>query len=130
LGAQFYINTAKDDPVAILRKHGGANMILCTAPDAGSIGQLVEGLARFGQMVVVAAPQDKVAVNTLFLLVNCASVQGWAGGTPTDIEDTIAFATAFDVKPMVETFPLAEAERAYAQMQNNKVRFRSVLDCR
>jgi D-arabinose 1-dehydrogenase-like Zn-dependent alcohol dehydrogenase len=130
LGAHIYINTSKEDPVAILSKQGGAALILCTAPDAPSIGQLVEGLARFGQMVVVAAPHDKVQVNTLFLLSNCASVKGWAGGSPSDVEDTIAFATAFDVKPMIETFPLSDAERAYDQMLGNKVRFRSVLDCR
>jgi len=130
LGANIYINAAKDDPVAILRKRGGASLILCTAPDAGSIGQIVEGLARFGQMVVVAAPHEKVAINPLFLLANCASVRGWAGGTPSDVEDTIAFANAFDVKPMVETFSLSQAESAYGKMQSNKVRFRSVLDCR
>lgn len=126
----MYINTAKEDPVAILRKQGGAALILCTAPDASSISKLVEGLARFGQMVVVAAPHEQVPINTLYLLANCASVQGWAGGTPSDIEDTIAFATAFDIKPMVETFPLSEATRAYEKMTSNKVRFRSVLDCR
>ena len=130
LGAHIYINASKEDPVAILNKHGGAALIMCTAPDAGSISQIVDGLARFGKMVVVAAPADKVAVSVFSLLPKCASIQGWAGGTPSDVEDTIAFATAFDIKPMVETFPLSEADRAYKQMESNKVRFRSVLDCR
>jgi D-arabinose 1-dehydrogenase-like Zn-dependent alcohol dehydrogenase len=130
LGAHIYIDGSQIDPAEALRKLGGASLILSTAPNAAAIGALVEGLRMNGKMIVVAAPHEKVAINTLHLLGNRAGIMGWPGGTPADSEDTIAFSLMTNVKPMVEVFPLKDANIAYERMQSNKVRFRAVLDCR
>lgn len=130
LGAEVYIDTSKEDAVEVLRKRGGASIILATAPDAKAISALVEALGRFGKMYVVAAPREKLEVNGHHLLGNCAAIQGWAGGSSADVEETVAFATAFGIKPMVEVFALSDADSAYQKMLSNTVRFRSVLDCR
>ena len=44
-----------------------------------------------------------------------------------DSEDTLRFAAANGVRPMIEVFPLERAADAYDQMISGKVRFRAVL---
>jgi D-arabinose 1-dehydrogenase-like Zn-dependent alcohol dehydrogenase len=55
------------------------------------------------------------------------SIVGWPSGTSIDSEDTLKFAVASGVRPMIETFPLERAADGYAQMLSSKVRFRAVL---
>jgi D-arabinose 1-dehydrogenase-like Zn-dependent alcohol dehydrogenase len=44
LGAHRYIDSATENPAAILQKMGGANAILATAPSGKSMGSLLQGL--------------------------------------------------------------------------------------
>jgi D-arabinose 1-dehydrogenase-like Zn-dependent alcohol dehydrogenase len=52
---------------------------------------------------------------------------GWPSGTSKDSEDTLKFAAATGVRPMIEIFPLERAADGYDRMMTGKVRFRSVL---
>ena len=55
------------------------------------------------------------------------SIAGWPSGTAPDSEDTLKFSVMSNVRPMVETFPLAKAADAYQRMMSGKARFRVVL---
>jgi D-arabinose 1-dehydrogenase-like Zn-dependent alcohol dehydrogenase len=44
-----------------------------------------------------------------------------------DSEDTLNFSALTGIKPMVETYPLEQAEQAYIRMMSGKARFRVVL---
>jgi len=55
------------------------------------------------------------------------SVHGWPSGHALDSEEAIAFAQHQDVKCMVETFPLKDAQKAFDHMLSGDVRFRAVL---
>jgi hypothetical protein len=59
-----------------------------------------------------------------FLIVRSRS---WPSGSSIDSEDAVAFSALTGVRPRVETFPLADAEKAYAHMMENRVRLRAVL---
>ena len=59
LGAHQYIDTANSDPVKELKKLGGANLILATAPDSKSMSVLVNGLARNGSCSWSAPPLSR-----------------------------------------------------------------------
>lgn len=48
-------------------------------------------------------------------------------GVPKDSKDTMSFCALTGVRPMVETFPLADVANAYQRMITNQVRFRAVL---
>lgn len=50
-----------------------------------------------------------------------------SSGTPTDSEDTLQFSELTGVRPMIERYPLAKAEEAYARMMSGKAEFRAVL---
>src|ERR1700722_10008403 len=127
LGARHYIDTAAQNVAAELTKEGGAAVVLATAPDGKAMGELIDGLAVGGRLVLVGAALDPFAVSSMQLLLTHRSIIGWPSGTSRDSEDTLKFAAQTGVRAMVETFPIEQAEQAYDRMVTGKVRFRAVL---
>lgn len=127
LGAHLYIDSTTQDPAAELKKLGGANVILSTLTSAKALEWALDGLALAGKLIVVGAPDGPVVVNPFPLLLGRRSVMGWPSGTGMDSEDTLKFSALTGVKPMVETYPLEQAEQAYERMMSGKARFRVVI---
>ena len=127
LGAHLYIDSTTQDPAAELKKLGGANVILSTLTSAKALEWALDGLALAGKLIVVGAPDGPVVVNPLPLLLGRRTVMGWPSGTGMDSEDTLKFSALTGVKPMVETYPLEQAEQAYERMMSGKARFRVVV---
>ena len=127
LGARTYIDTAAQDVTKELLAMGGARVIVATAPDGKAMGGLIDGLGVNGKLVVIGASAEPFAVSSLQLLLARKSIVGWPSGTSMDSEDTLKFAAANDIRPMIETFALDRAADAYDRMISGKVRFRSVL---
>jgi len=78
-------------------------------------------------MLVVGASADPIEVAPNLLLFGKKGIKGWAGGIPTDSQDTLRFAAMTGVRPMIERYPLAEATAGYARMMSGKAEFRVVL---
>jgi D-arabinose 1-dehydrogenase-like Zn-dependent alcohol dehydrogenase len=91
------------------------------------MGSLVDGLTVDGRLVIVGASPDPFPVSSLQLIMVRKGISGWPSGTAIDSEDTLKFAAANGVRPMIEVFPLERAADAYDHMISGKVRFRSVL---
>jgi D-arabinose 1-dehydrogenase-like Zn-dependent alcohol dehydrogenase len=127
LGASAYIDSVATNAAAELQKLGGARAILATAPSAKAMASLLDGLGANGRMMVVGAAPDPIEVTPLQLIFGRKSVQGWSSGIPTDAEDTLRFAELTGVRPMIETYPLARVNEAYAHMLSGKAQFRVVL---
>src|SRR2546426_9627460 len=127
LGAEVYIDSAATDPAAELQKLGGASVILATAPSGKAMSALVGGLGANGTMVVVGASMDPIEVSPNQLLFGKKGIKGWAGGIPTDSQDTLRFAEMTGVRPMIERYPLAKAAAGYGRMMSGKAEFRVVL---
>src|SRR3989441_2037125 len=127
LGADFYVDSAATDPAAELQKLGGASVILATAPSGKAMSALVGGLGVNGTMVVVGASMDPIEVSPNQLLFGKKGIKAWAGGIPTDSQDTLRFAEMMGVRPMIEKYPLAKAAEGYARMMSGKAEFRVVL---
>jgi D-arabinose 1-dehydrogenase-like Zn-dependent alcohol dehydrogenase len=102
-------------------------VILATVPDGKAMGSLIDGLGAGGKLVIVGASPDPFAVSSMQLILTHRSIVGWPSGTSIDSEDTLRFAAASGVRPMIETFPLERAADGYDRMMSGKVRFRSVL---
>jgi len=126
LGAHEYVDTKGGDAGEALRKLGGADLVLATAPHAAAIAGTLGGLKPRGKLLVVAAPRDPVAL-AIPPLLSGKSIAGWPSGSSIDSEDTMAFSALVGVRPRVETFKLDQAEDAFVKMMENKVRFRAVL---
>jgi D-arabinose 1-dehydrogenase-like Zn-dependent alcohol dehydrogenase len=127
LGARTYLDSASQDVAKELLGLGGARVILATAPDGKAMGSLIDGLGAGGKLVIVGASADPFAVTSFQLILAHRSIVGWPSGTSIDSEDTLRFAAASGVRPMIETFPLERAADGYDRMMSGKVRFRSVL---
>jgi D-arabinose 1-dehydrogenase-like Zn-dependent alcohol dehydrogenase len=127
LGAGRYIDSAAVNAAEELTKMGGARVILTTAPNSKSMSALFDGLGANGTMVVVGATPEAIEVSPIQLIRGRKNLQGWAGGAASDSEDTMRFAAASGVRPMIEKFPLAKANEAYDRMMSGKAEFRVVL---
>jgi D-arabinose 1-dehydrogenase-like Zn-dependent alcohol dehydrogenase len=125
-GAHEYIDTGKGSAADGLKKLGGADLVLATAPHAQAISATVDGLKPRGKLLIVAAPFEPLTVSA-FALLSGKQVAGWPSGSSIDSEDTMRFSALTGVRPRVETFKLADAEKAFTAMMENKVRFRAVL---
>jgi len=124
LGAHIFIDTDANDAAKQLAQLGGAKVILCTAPNSKAIAELLPGLSRKGQAIIVTGASDMMQFSPNLLLGGERSIRGFVSGT---IEDAIKFSVLTKVIPMIEVFPLEHAELAYKKMMTAKVLFRSVL---
>ena len=129
LGAAQFIDTSKDDPAAALAELGGAKAILATAPDSGSMERLVGGLGRNGCLVVAGIDPAPLRIHPLELIDQRRSVLGWPSGHPKEAEEAIAFGLREGVRPLVETFPLQQAEEAWQRLASGRIQLRAVLLC-
>ena len=124
LGAQIYIDSNKQNAAEELMKMGGAKVIFCTAPNSKAISELVSGLARGGQLIIITFANEPLQISPIELMRAVRSVSGWVGGNASD---TLNFSVLTHVVPMVEVFPLEQAETAFDRMMTAKVHFRAVL---
>ncbi len=126
LGAHEYIDTEVETAKEGLRRLGGADLVLATAPNNDAIAGTVDGLKPRGKLLIVAAPFQPMAIHA-FSLLSGKTIAGWPSGTAIDSEDTMSFSALTGVRPRVETFPLVKADAALGHMLANKARFRAVL---
>ena len=124
LGAQIYIDSTVRNAAEELMKMGGARVIFCTAPNSKAISELVEGLARNGQLIIITFVNDPMQISPVQLMRAVRSVSGWIGGNAAD---TLNFSVLTHVVPIVEVFPLEQAAEAFDRMMTAKVHFRAVL---
>jgi D-arabinose 1-dehydrogenase-like Zn-dependent alcohol dehydrogenase len=127
LGASVYIDSASANAAEALQKLGGAQVILATAPSSKAMSELFDGLGSNGKLTVIGAAPEPIEVTPVQLINGSRTIQGWASGTPADIEDTLRFSELSGVRPMIETFPLEKAAEAYERMISGKAQFRAVL---
>lgn len=127
LGAHVYIDNNATKAAEELKKLGGAQVILATAPSSKAMTEVIDGLAPSGKLMVLGAASEPIEVTPLQLIGGSRTIQGWASGTPTDAEDTLRFAELSGVRPMIDTYPLEKAGEAFARMMSGKAEFRVVL---
>jgi D-arabinose 1-dehydrogenase-like Zn-dependent alcohol dehydrogenase len=127
LGADFYIDSEKRDPAADLKKHGGARVILSTAPSGKAMSSLINGLGRDGVLVVIGVGPDPIEVTPFQLIGGRRRIQGWPAGNPIDAEEALRFCALHGVRALIEKFPLQQAQIAFDKMMKGQVRFRAVL---
>jgi alcohol dehydrogenase, propanol-preferring len=126
LGAHEYIDTQTINAAEGLKKLGGADLVLATAPHSEAIGSTIDGLKARGKLLIVAAPMTPLNVHAMGLLSG-KTIAGWPSGSALDSEETLAFSALVGVRPKTELFKLEQAEVALAKVLANDIRFRGVL---
>ncbi len=127
LGADVYIDSKAKDAAEELQKLGGAKVIIATAPDSRAMTELIGGLGSNGKLLLIGVASDPIEFAPTQLIRGGKTIEGWAGVTPAESDDTLHFAELRGVRAMIETYPLEKAAEAYARMMSGKAEFRVVL---
>jgi D-arabinose 1-dehydrogenase-like Zn-dependent alcohol dehydrogenase len=127
LGAHHYLDSVTVDPGHELKELGGAKVVLSTVTSAQAMEPLLGGLAIDGELIVVGASHEPLALNTAAMVGGRHTVRAWPSGTCVDSEDAMNFSLLAGIRPMIETMPLAHAQEAFDRMMSGAARFRMVL---
>jgi D-arabinose 1-dehydrogenase-like Zn-dependent alcohol dehydrogenase len=130
LGARHYVDSTTSDPAEELSRLGGASVVLSTVTNGDAVSATIGGLGVGGRLVVAGAAEQPIPVSAPALIGTGGSIMGHASGTSMDSEETLAFSASSQVRPWVETRPLARAAEAYERMMAGEARFRMVLTIR
>jgi D-arabinose 1-dehydrogenase-like Zn-dependent alcohol dehydrogenase len=121
LGADEYIDSNEGDAGEALQTLGGAAVVLATVSRAELQSDLVKGLRPNGQLVVLEG-SDPIQVTGHALADGRLSVSGWYSGVAQDSEETLNFAVLKNIRPIIETFPLEQAEDAWQHQPRANLR--------
>lgn len=128
LGAAHFVATGDKNFAEPL--HGKLDLIICTADVSKGIplDDLMLTLGVNGRFIMVALPDDELRpINPMNLATNGALFGGSHIGSKKEALEMLDVAVKHGVKSYIQMLPMKEAGTALKNLQNNKVRFRSVL---
>lgn len=122
LGADEIVRDGKG-----LTDAGGADIILSTTNSTKSMVDSMQGLRPDGRFIVMGADAEPLTVSVIELLFKRIQIIGSQQNGPEYLYEALDYVAQGKVKPIVETYPLAEAAKAYERVAEGKPRFRAVL---
>ncbi len=122
LGADEIVRDGKG-----LASAGGADIILSTTNSAKAMAQSIQGLRPDGRLVTMGADAEPIPVSLMDLIGRRIQVIGSTQNDREHLYEALDYAAKGKVKVIAETYPLAEARKAYERVAEGKVRFRAVL---
>jgi len=106
---------------------GGADIILSTSNSTKAMVNSIQGLRPDGRFIVMGADEEPLSVSLIELLFKRIKIIGSQQNGPEYLYEALDFVAQGKVKTIVETYPLAEAPKAYQRVVEGKARFRAVL---
>jgi uncharacterized zinc-type alcohol dehydrogenase-like protein len=103
------------------------HQILNTAPAALPWEQYLGFLATDGTLCFVGVPSEPLSVPVFPLIVKRRRIVGSPIGGRALINEMLELAARLGVRPIIETFPLRDANAAIAKIRANTIRYRAVL---
>jgi alcohol dehydrogenase len=122
LGADEIVRDGKS-----LAAAGGADIILSTSNSTKAMVDSIQGLRPDGRFVAMGADAEPLTVSLLDLITKRIQILGSQQNGPEYLYEALDFVAQGKVKVMVETYPLADAAKAYQRVAEGKPRFRAVL---
>jgi alcohol dehydrogenase len=122
LGADEVVRDGKG-----LAAAGGADIILSTSNSSKAMVESIQGLRPDGRLVAMGADAEPISVSLMDLLSKRIRIIGSQQNGPEYLYEALDFVARGKVKAIVETYPLAEAPKAYERVAEGKARFRAVL---
>ena len=122
LGAHEIVRDGKG-----LAAAGGADIVLSTTNSTQSMVDSVQGLRPDGRIVIMGADAEPISLSIIDLLMKRIQVIGSVQNAPEYLYEALDFVAKGKVKVIAETYPLAEAAKAYQRVVEGKARFRAVL---
>lgn len=103
------------------------NIIINTANQALDWLGYVNYLDANGTFVFVGIPSEPLTIPVTPLTSKQRRIMGSEIGSPAVITEMLQIVDKFGIQPMVELFPLEQANEALQRVMDNKVRYRAVL---
>ncbi|HEY0792263.1 MAG TPA: NAD(P)-dependent alcohol dehydrogenase [Chthoniobacterales bacterium] len=124
-GASDFIATKGTDELS--QSAGRFDFILSTVSADLNWGEYIKALRPEGTLVLCGIPESELKIAPFGIIQGEKSVKGGRATSPSDVVQMLAFAARTGVKPMVETFPLANVKVALDHVRAGKARYRVVL---
>jgi D-arabinose 1-dehydrogenase-like Zn-dependent alcohol dehydrogenase len=106
---------------------GGADIVLSTSNSTKSMVDTIQGIRPDGRLVTMGADAEPLSVSLMDLLMRRLQIIGSQQNGSEYLYEALDFVAKGKVKTIVETYPLAEAPKAYQRVVDGKARFRAVL---
>jgi len=125
LGATDFIATQTPD--ALKKAAMRFDFILDTVSGDVPWAALFDALRPEGKLVVAGVPASELKFGAFPLILFERSLVGGRLGSAEDTADMLAFTAAQKIKPMIETFPMKDLNKALDHVRSGKARYRAVL---
>src|SRR6266436_4217517 len=125
LGAHYVHNTKQDGALKKLSRT--FDLIISTINAPLDDSAYLDSLAPKGRLHNVGAVLKPLEVPAFGLIMGQRSVSGSPVGSPTTIDDMLAFSARHSIAPITETFPMSRANDALDRLRSGEARYRIVL---
>jgi alcohol dehydrogenase len=122
LGADEIVRDGKG-----LAAAGGADVILSTSNSTKSMVDSIQGLRPDGRLVAMGIDAEPFSISLMDIIPKRIRIIGSQQNGPEYLYEALDFVAQGKVKTIVETYPLAEAPKAYRRVEEGKAQFRAVL---
>jgi alcohol dehydrogenase len=122
LGADEIVRDGKS-----LAAAGGADVILSTSNSTKSMVDSIQGLRPDGRLITMGADAEPLSISLMDLISKRIQIIGSQQNGPEYLYEALDFVAQGKVRTIIETYPLAEAPKAYQRVVEGKARFRAVL---
>jgi propanol-preferring alcohol dehydrogenase len=128
MGAEMCVNSAEQDPVAVLQKElRGVHGALVTAVSRESFAQSLGMLHKRGTMSMVGLPPGDFALPIFDVVLNAKTVRGSIVGSRQDLNEALQFAADGIVHASTTSHRLDDINRVFDDLRHG-VDGRAVLD--
>jgi propanol-preferring alcohol dehydrogenase len=128
LGADVLVNPTREDPVAAIKKLGGADQAICVAVSPKAFEQAYRSLRRGGTLVFVALPADNFMQLPIFeTVLNGIHVVGSIVGTRVDLAECLDLHARKRTRVVYETRKLEDVNACFDEVEHAKVPARLVF---
>src|ERR1700732_1321781 len=106
---------------------GCADITLSTSNSTKSMVDSIQGLRPDGRLITMGADAEPLSISLMDLIMKRIRIIGSQQNGPEYLYEALDFVAQGKVKTIVETYPLAEAAKAYERVAEGRARFRAVL---
>ncbi len=126
MGAHHAINSR--DPKAVAAAAGSLDLVISTVNVKLDWNVYLSTLRPRGRLHFVGATLEPLDIGAFGLIGGQKSVSGSPVGSPVVIAQMLEFAARHGIRPVIESFPLAEVNEALDRLRSGEARYRIVLD--
>ena len=125
LGATSFLNSS--DAAQMKASSGKFNLLLVTVSSNLPWQKYIRLLDTDGILCLVGLPSEKIAVHPFALVGKRVSICGSSLASPSETREMLQLAAKNQIKAMITTFPMTEANTVLDRVRQGKPRFRDVL---